>query len=42
MKQETTTNYEAPQIGVLEVEVEQGFAVSNNPTGTGDNWGGFN
>ena len=36
MKTEFFKNYEAPQVDVLEVEVEQGFAQSNGNT---DNWG---
>ncbi len=31
--------YESPKVEVLEVEVEKGFAGSNDPTGTIDPWG---
>ena len=27
--------YEAPKVEVIEVEVEQGFAMSDDPTGSG-------
>ena len=34
MKTEMIMSYEAPQVEVIEVEVEQGFAVSEVPNGT--------
>mgnify|MGYP003301648269 CR=1 FL=1 len=30
MKTNEFLNYEAPQVGIVEVEVEQGFATSND------------
>lgn len=33
MKTEQFLSYEAPEVEVIEVEVEQGFAVSGDPTG---------
>ena len=33
MKIEQFLSYEAPEVEVIEVEVEQGFAVSGDPTG---------
>lgn len=36
-KEQITEAYEAPQVRVIEVEVEKGFAVSP-PTGTTDDW----
>lgn len=43
MNQNEFMNYEAPQVEIVEVEVEQGFAVSgdprfNNPFGDEQNW----
>lgn len=32
---EIIKNYEAPTVEVLEIEVEKGFATSNDETGTG-------
>ena len=37
MKTEMLMSYEAPQVEVLEVEVEKGFAAST-PTYDGENW----
>ena len=31
MKEEQTKNYEAPQVEIIEVEVEKGFAGSTDP-----------
>ena len=31
--------YEAPQVEVIEVEVEKGFATSNGANGTGEDYG---
>lgn len=36
MENKKITSYEAPQVEVIEVEVEKGFAASN--TGAGDNY----
>ena len=38
MKQEEQLTYEQPQVDIIEVEVEQGFAASENPTGQIDAW----
>ena len=39
MKTNDFLNYEAPQVEVIEVEVEQGFAVSgNDDMPYGENW----
>lgn len=38
-EQSTMMNYEAPQVEIIEVEVEKGFATSDNPTGTGNDFG---
>ena len=43
MKTNEFLSYEAPQVEIIEVEVEQGFAVSgdprfNNPFGDEQNW----
>ena len=39
MKQIEFMNYEAPQVEIVEVEVEQGFAVSNiDDIPYGNNW----
>lgn len=39
MKTNDFLNYEAPQVGVIEVEVEQGFAVSGiDDMPYGENW----
>ena len=32
MKEKETLNYEAPQVEIIEVEVEQGFAASVDPS----------
>ena len=31
MKEEMTKNYEAPQVEIIEVEVEKGFAITEYP-----------
>lgn len=36
MKTNEFLNYEAPQVEIVEVEVEQGFAVSDGYPGWGD------
>lgn len=43
MKTNEILNYEAPQVEIVEVEVEQGFATSGEPTftnpfGNEENW----
>lgn len=35
-KRKTFVNYEAPQVETIEVEVEKGFATSNEETGNED------
>ena len=42
MKTEETMVYEAPQVEVLEVEVEKGFAASLQNFGYGDDLSGEN
>ena len=37
MNQNEFMNYEAPQVEIVEVEVEQGFAISDMPYGD-NNW----
>jgi len=34
-KENATLNYEAPQVEVIEVEIEKGYAVSDNTEGFG-------
>lgn len=38
MKEQNFMDYEAPQVELIEVEVEKGFATSANPADFG--WGG--
>jgi hypothetical protein len=35
-KEQTMAVYEAPKVEIIDVEVEQGFAVSNGVVGEGD------
>ena len=39
MKVKETFSYEAPQVEIIEVEVEQGFATSADPLEYGGNFG---